>query len=378
MHKRLPRKVFVFFKQFLTEVKDFFSYFSYYLKRKVLGFSSWFEKNKNRLVKLFMMKRGRYNRPFLHLTTMGFLIIGVLIAPFLADTFPIFASTNPQLTLAASASEKESVLTGQDVFQTHESAKPRDKIITYTVQNGDTISTIAKKFDISEDTIRWQNNLSSDDLSVGQQLQILPVTGVAVKVGSGDTIYSLAKKYKADPQTIVEFPFNEFANPETFSLVDGQILFIPNGVMPSASSTYTQPQPQVEVAEGPVPVAHGGWYWPVPGIITQYASWFHMALDIAGPAGTPVVAAHSGTVERVSVGTWDTGYGNNVWVSDGDGIETHYAHLEAVNVSVGQAVTGGSSVIGFRGTTGNSTGNHTHFEIRVNGELVNPLAYVSP
>jgi murein DD-endopeptidase MepM/ murein hydrolase activator NlpD len=377
MHKRSPRKVFVFFKQFGIELKDFASYFSYYLKRKVIGFSSWFEKNKNRLVKVFMMKRGRYNRPFLHLTTMGFLVIGVLVAPFLADTFPIFASKNPQLTLAASASGKQSILAGQDVFQTRESVKPRDKIITYTVENGDTLSTIAKKFDISEDTIRWQNNLSTDDLTVGQQLQILPVTGVAVKVASGDTIYTLAQKYKADSQTIADFPFNEFANPETFSLVEGQMLIIPNGVEPSSSSTSVGPQ-QVEVAQGPVPVARGGWSFPVQGMVTQYPSWFHMALDIAGPVGTPVYAAHSGTVDRVSVGTWDYGYGTNVWINDGDGIRTHYAHLSCVTVSVGQSVIGGSTQIGCRGNTGHSTGPHTHFEVEVNGTLVNPLGYVSP
>src|SRR6267154_6619941 len=103
-----------------------------------------------------------------------------------------------------------------------------------------------------------------------------------------------------------------------------------------------------------------------------------MALDIAGPIGSAVYAAHSGTVDSVSVGTFDTGYGNNVWIDDGDGIRTHYAHLNSVNVSAGQRVTGGQSVIGFRGNTGRSTGPHTHFEVEVNGSLINPLTYVSP
>jgi len=80
----------------------------------------------------------------------------------------------------------------------------------------------------------------------------------------------------------------------------------------------------------------------------------------------------------VIVGVWDGGYGNSVWVNDGDGIKTHYAHLSGTNVSAGQSVVGGQTIVGFRGNTGRSTGSHTHFEIQVNGVLVNPLNYVRP
>ncbi len=324
------------------------------------------------------MKRGRYNRPFLHLTTMGVLGVGVLIAPFLANTYPIFASQSTPPPLASSSAEKQSALTGEEVFQTSVSEKPRDKIITYQVERGDTLATIARKFGISEDTIRWENNLASNILSVGDTLKILPVTGVAYKVKPGDTVYTIAKKYNTNPQKIVDFPFNEFAGDgTTFALVTGEILIVPDGIEPAAQATV-KPRPEVQVEHGPVPVSAGGWYWPVSGIITQYPSWFHMALDIAGPIGTPVYAAHSGTIDYISVGTWDTGYGNNVWINDGDGIRTHYAHLNSVAVSVGQHVIGGQTVIGYRGNTGNSTGPHTHFEIQVNHVLINPLTYVHP
>lgn len=369
MHKRS------FFKAIGKEFREFFTFYFLYNKKKVLGFSSWFEKNKNRLIKFFLMKRGRYNRPFLHIATMGVLGVGVLIAPFLADTYPIFNTKASALDLS-DPSAKQSVQVDEDVFGTQVSAKPRDKIITYTVEKGDTLGTIAQKFGISEDTIKWANNLTGADISIGDELKILPVSGIAHKVESGDTVYTIAKKYNSNPQAIVDWPFNDFANPETFSLVVGQMLVVPDGVEPSQQQNYVRPE--VVVARGPIPVAQGGWYFPVQGEISQYYSWYHSGIDIAGPVGTPVYAAHSGTIERISVGTYDTGYGNNVWINDGDGIESHYAHLNSVNVSVGQQVIGGQTIIGTRGNTGRSTGPHTHFEVRVGGGLVNPMAYVSP
>ena len=304
---------------------------------------------------------------------MGVLGVGVLIAPFLADTYPIFAAQNTTPAIASS-SEKQSALSGEDVFQTNVSLKPRDKIITYTVERGDTLATIAQKFGISEDTIRWQNGLKNDDLSIGDTLDILPVSGIAYKVQSGDTIYTIAKKYNTDAQKIADFPFNEFAGDGTsFALVTGEMLIVPDGIEPSAQQTI---KPQLYVASGPVPVYGGGYTWPVQGIVTQNYSWYHPGLDIAAPYGTPLVAASSGTVDYVSTGTYDTGYGNNVWVNKGDGTRYHYAHMESVNVSIGQHVTGGSTVIGWIGLTGHTTGPHVHFEIKSSGSYVNPYPYL--
>ena len=306
------------------------------------------------------------------------LAIGILIAPFLADTYPIFAGKSPAFALQPSkASAQSTIEVGQDVFETENSQKPRDKIIVYKVEKGDTIEIIAKKFDISVDTIEWENDLENGDtLSIGQELKILPVTGVAHKVQPGETIYSIAKKYNISEQGIVDFPFNTFANPETFSMVTGQIVIVPGGVEPAAQPQYTKKQ--TYVASGPMPVGLNGWFFPVDGSITQYASWYHMGIDIAGSIGSPVYAARSGVIEGVGMGTWDGGYGNNVWINSGDGIATHYAHLSGVNVSVGQRVVGGQTIIGWRGNTGRSTGPHTHFEVRVNGVLINPLVYVHP
>lgn len=366
----------------LSSFAEFF--FLYYLKRKVVVFSSAFEKNKNYLVRFFLMKRGRYNRPFLHLMTMGVLGIGVLVGPYIAEAYPVFTKEAQANTdLANAENQQQSINISDDVFSTDSSEKPRDKAITYTIQKGDTISSVAKKYGISSDTIKWANSLDSDTISVGDTLKILPVTGIVHKVSKGDTVYTIAKKYDTNAQKIVEFPFNDFANPETFALVEGQELVVPDGIKPDVSTnqrTIIKQQLQKSyLAVGNAPaVAAGLFSFPVPGNtgISQYASWYHMALDITAPVGTPVIAAHTGTVTRVSVGTWDNGYGTNIWISDGQGTETHYAHMSQVNISVGQAVSGGKTVLGLSGNTGNSTGPHTHFEVRRNGGLVNPLPYV--
>lgn len=360
-------------KHALYEAADFSEYFFYYLKCKIIAFSVFFEKNKNRLVKLFLMKRGRYNRPFLHLTTIGILSLGALIAPLLSDTFPIFAPQAAALDLDISTNENQSILVGGEVFDTQVSNKPRDKIVEYTVEKGDTISTVADKFGVTENTIRWENGLSGDSIRVGTTLKILPVSGIAHKVSPGDTVYTVAEKYGSSAQKVVDFPFNEFASLETFALVAGQMLIVPDGIKPSEKPFIKQ---QTFIAKGPVPVAGGGFTFPLRGPISQYFSGYHPGIDITAPMNTPIYAAHSGTVVAVSVGGWNSGYGTDIRISNGAGIESHYAHLNSVNVSVGQQVVGGSSVIGYNGSTGRSTGPHVHFEIISGGVLVNPLGFV--
>ncbi len=365
----------------VTSFGEFF--FLYYTKRKIMAFSRTFEKNKNHLVHFLLMKRGRYNRPFLHLTTMGVLGLGVLIGPYLADTYPIFTSqARANTDLANAENQQQSINVTDNVFSTDSSNKPRDKVIAYTVQQGDTISTIAKKFNVSSDTIKWANDLSSDTISVGDELKILPVTGVLHKVAKGDTVYTIAKKYDTDAQKIVDFPFNEFANAETFALVEGQELVVPDGIQPNVSDTQRlqiKQQQQSYIAQvAPQAVTSGGFSFPLPGNtgISQYASWYHMALDITGPIGTPIIAANSGVVSAVHLGTYDGGYGNNVYIDGDNGYRTHYAHMLNANVSVGQRVVGGQTVVGWVGMTGRTTGPHVHFEIIKDGVLLNPLPFL--
>jgi murein DD-endopeptidase MepM/ murein hydrolase activator NlpD len=359
--------------RFILHFSQFSAFFSLYLKHKVVLFSKHFEKNKNRLVKFFMMKRGRYARPFLHISAMGVLMVGIILSPLIGESYPIFAQNSS--SSAQTQAPKESIIVGDNVFSTNVSQKPRDKIITYTVQKGDTLSTVSRKFGVSVETIQWENDLSGETISVGDELRILPVTGIAYKVGQGETIYSIAKKLDTEPQKIVDFPFNDFENPETFSLTTGQTLIVPDGVKPSEQPTYVRPRQPI-YAQGPVSVSGSGYAWPIHGGVSQYPSWYHMALDITSDVGTPIVAANSGVVSSVNIGSYDGGYGNNVYIDGGNGVKTHYAHMSQVYVSPGQSVTAGKTVVGAVGLTGRTTGPHLHFEVIQNGVLVNPLGYL--
>jgi murein DD-endopeptidase MepM/ murein hydrolase activator NlpD len=119
-----------------------------------------------------------------------------------------------------------------------------------------------------------------------------------------------------------------------------------------------------------------GFVWPVHGILTSSFGWrwgrMHEGIDIAVGNGTAVVASAAGTV---IVAGWMGGYGNLVVVDHGNGIATAYGHNTSVGVGVGQAV-GQGQVIAYSGNTGNSTGPHVHFEVRVNGGAVDPLGYL--
>lgn len=130
-----------------------------------------------------------------------------------------------------------------------------------------------------------------------------------------------------------------------------------------------------------------GFIWPLPSagrVTTEFGgtqnvngiiSTGHKGIDIAIAGGTPIYAAHNGTVAAT---TGHSSYGNVVMIDNGDGISTLYAHMQtAAIVSVGQTVTQGQ-VIGYVGSTGNSSGNHLHFEVRVNGVRQNPRNYISP
>jgi murein DD-endopeptidase MepM/ murein hydrolase activator NlpD len=350
-----------------SELKSFVSFLNIYIRDKAFFAYSRFEGSKGSLVRNVLIKRGRRNRIFLHISAMTLLTLGVIFSPFISDTNLFGENRN----LSFAQAQSETPITSVDVFDTQASEKPRDKIILYTVQNGDTISTVAKKFGISSDTIKWQNSLTSDTITTGQTLEILPVTGVSHKVARGQTIYTIAKRYGVNAQGIVDFPFNDFANPQTFSIIEGQILIVPEGVPPQEAPRIIRPQ---YIATGPVTITGGGFTWPVRGTINQSYAWYHKGIDIGTSIGTPVVAATSGTVSEVYTSGWHGGYGIHVIISGANGYTTLYAHMMGVNVSPGTPVTAGKSVIGWVGLTGRTTGAHLHFEVRSGGQFFNPLS----
>lgn len=133
---------------------------------------------------------------------------------------------------------------------------------------------------------------------------------------------------------------------------------------------------------GGIAVADGELCWPLPGHtyischfgeVDAFGNAGHRGTDIPAPEGTPILAAHSGTV---LVSGWNDSYGNQVLLDNGAGLSTRYAHMTQTAVTAGEAVTAGQ-VIGYVGNTGDSTGFHLHFEVMQNGVRVNPMDMVS-
>ena len=351
------------------EFLEWGSVFLLYLQKKLKSAAFNFETIKGELVSFLMAKRGRYSRPFLNISLFLMIGVGIVGAPIIAETYPTIAKE--RLDEFPSPSTLLTSLIPQE-FETKTmiSQKPRDKVIIYQVEAGDTLSTIAQKFGVSIDTIRWANNNMAEKstLKIGQELKISPVTGIVHKVIQGETIYSIAKKHQTDAQKIVDFPFNDFSDLDTFALDIGQVLIVPDGVPPKAKPII----PTVPAA----PLFAGGsgkLAWPVGGRITQGPVWYHMAIDIANKEAPGIAAAESGVVSQVIMQRY--AYGHHVIIDHGNGLQTLYAHLADIYVAPGESISRGQ-LIGKMGSTGRSTGVHLHFEVRQNGEALNPLTYL--
>ncbi len=353
---------------FFVDLKDFFEFLKKYTRSRVYRWLSRFELFKDRIVDLLYKKRGRYARPFLHFGTIGLIFFVIILGPV------IFSSNDDQEERVGGGLLNNTVYSYD--FFTKQAEEVRlfrgGEIIVHTVSEGETLSQIASKYNLDVSTILWENNLTKNSkIKPGDELKILPINGVRHKVQRGETIYSIGKKYGLDGsqvQVIVDYPFNEFLNDETFELATGQYIMVPDGVKKTTSvSSYKRSIYQTPDAG--VVTASGSFVWPASGRITQGYRFYHKAYDIAKRSGGPILAADSGTV--VASG-WDTsGYGNKVVVNHGNGYITLYAHLSVIQVQVGQRVNRGD-VLGQMGSTGRSTGTHLHFEIRQGGVLLNP------
>jgi murein DD-endopeptidase MepM/ murein hydrolase activator NlpD len=229
-------------------------------------------------------------------------------------------------------------------------------ISTYVVKQGDTLSTIAKMFGVSVNTVLWSNNLTvKDAIKPGQSLVILPVSGISHTVKKGDTLSTIASSYKADLAEIRNF--NGLSEESIISI--GDVIIVPDGEPRNISSGTIK-----VVSQSAVTVDSSGYFIrPINGGVKSRGIHGYNAVDIAAPIGTNIFASAGGKVIISKNGGWNGGYGNYIVISHSNGMQTLYAHLSSAISGVGETVKQGD-LIGRVGSTGKSTGPHLHFEIR--------------
>lgn len=230
-----------------------------------------------------------------------------------------------------------------------------DQIQVYEVKVGDTLSDVAKMYDVSKNTIAWANDIKNGKLVPGDTLVILPVSGVKHAVKKGDTVKTIAKKYKAVQGDILSF--NDLEADSALNV--GDVLIVPDG------EVVVDAPVKVAVKKKKIYASAGAGYYTRPIIGGVKTQGIHGAngVDIGAPVGTAILAAADGTALVAKNSGYNGGYGRMVIISHSNGTQTVYGHMSSVSIVTGQSVQKGEQ-IGASGNSGRSTGPHLHFEIR--------------
>ncbi|MFN8456776.1 MAG: LysM peptidoglycan-binding domain-containing M23 family metallopeptidase [Anaerolineae bacterium] len=237
----------------------------------------------------------------------------------------------------------------------------RTKVLTYVVQEGDTLWSIAVQFGLDLATLRWSNpalESNPDLLAVGTELIILPVHGAYRLVSEGDTIESLAAQYHVAETDITSYPPNGLYPP--YDLKIGRGVIIPYG-RKDANLSH------------PLVTTGTSLAWPLVGKVARGFEPGHSAMDISAPAGSLVFAAEAGTVSFADLGGDSLGY--TVFIRHANGLETRYLHLKGALVLPDETISRGQA-IGEIGDADSATGPQVNFEVYLEGQLVNPTAYL--
>ena len=281
-------------------------------------------------------------------------------------------------------------------LEPNQEVEGRDEVITYEVQQGDTIFGIADKFGLKPESVLWANRYilgdTPDGLGIGITLFILPEDGVYHRWEEGEGLNGVASFYGVEPADIVNYPLNDldpnvvgdYANP---NIEPGTMLVVPGGTRPNVSwviardnpasgSTYLGPGACSGIIYGDV--GTGTFTYPTTATWLSgydYNPPVHNGLDFDGDFGSPIYAADSGVI--VYSGWSDRGYGYLIVVDHDRGWQTYYAHLMDGTLKPCGASVQKGSLIASMASTGNSTGPHLHFEMRLNGSPVNPWQFLN-
>ena len=266
-----------------------------------------------------------------------------------------------------------------------------EKIEEYVLKAGDSLWTIASENDTSVEALQAANpNVGEKSLQIGEVLKLAK----AEPMVSVKTVIKAVNEEKIPYSTVYEKDSSAFkgqqsvvkAGTEGKKAVTYEIAQV-NGVELErkviAETVVAEPVNKiVKTGTKTIVASRGGGgsgvlAWPIRGRINspfgQRGRGYHTGIDIDANKGDPIYASAGGTVTQAS---YSGGYGNCVIIDHGDGLSTLYAHLSKISVSVGQKVSR-SELIGLAGSTGNSTGPHLHFEVRVNGGYKNPINYLN-
>lgn len=330
---------------------------------------------------------------------IGVMTVGiVMMTAVFGSTFDV---SNAQYSedIMSQATQDGALIADQDGYitkvspQTVKADRVFKDVALYTVASGDTLSGIAKQYDLSTNSLLWANDLTvTSKIKVGQQLSIPPADGVSHRVAAGQSVEKIASLYKVPADKIIAMN-----GLQSGAISKDQIIFVPGAVpLPSvtpavngrtvardsASRNATRTVKGQATTDNfantnQTPAAGKFLIFPTIGSLTQGFHKGHYAFDIANRSKPPIWAAAGGKVVTATNGTWAGGYGNHVVIDHGNGVQTLYGHMDHVNVKVGDTVTQGQ-VLGQMGNTGNvrgATGIHLHFEVIDHGVKKSPSKY---